>query len=333
LDVQHQFRGSVLLELAYVGNKGVDIEVVRNINALPNQYLSTSNVRDNAQNTFLSAALPNPFQGLFPAAAGAPSSFTGTTLSRQQLLRPYPQFGDINTTSNEGYSWYHSLQLRAEKRFSKGLSLVGNYTYSKFMQATELLNPGDPRPTRMISDQDVPHRFASTFIYQLPFGHGAQYLNHFRPVVDRLIGGWEVSGFWSFQSGFPLNFSANDYFLSGVTPISLDIDQRTTQRWFNTSAFVTPAGAQPVNHLRVNPYRFSSLRGPRTNNIDLSLIKDTTLREGMRLRFSAQALNAFNHALLPTPNLVPSNGLFGAISGSTQANYPRNLQLELKLFF
>ena len=330
-DVQRQFLGSVF-EVAYVGNKGVDIEVTRNINALPNQYLSTLNVRDTAQNAFLSAALPNPFLNLLPSASGAPSSFTGTTISRQQLLRPYPQFGDINTTTNEGYSWYHSLQFHAERRFAAGLSLIGSYTFSKFMQATELLNPGDPRTTRMISDQDVPHRFASTFIYQLPFGRNTRFLNTLNPIADRLVGGWEVTGYYSFQSGFPLNFTANDFFLNSGDLV-LPLDQRTTQRFFNTGAFVTASAAQPVSHLRVSPYRFAALRGPRTNNVDLSLIKDTRIREGMRLRFSAQALNAFNHALLPAPNLAPSNALFGVLTGSTQANYPRNLQLELKLFF
>jgi hypothetical protein len=333
MDVQHQLPGAVVLELAYVGNKGVGIEVTRNINALPLQYLSTLNTRDNAQNTFLTASLPNPFLGLLPAAAGAPSSFTSANISRQQLLRPYPQFNDINTSSNEGFSWYHSVQFKLEKRFSKGLTATANYTLSKFMQATELLNPSDPRPTRMISDQDVPHRLASTFIYHLPFGKGKDFLHDLHPVANGILGGWEVTGFWSFQSGFPLNFSGNDYFLTGSGPIELPIDQRTTARWFNTAAFVTPAGAQPVSHLRTNPYRFSNLRGPRTNNIDLALLKDTQVREGVRLRFSVQALNAFNHALLPGPNLVPSNALFGVISASTQANYPRSLQLELKLIF
>ncbi len=330
-NIQRQFLGAVF-EASYVGNKGVDIEVTRNINAVPNQYLSTLNVRDTAQNSFLSSALPNPFQNLLPAASGAPSTFTGTTISRQQLLRPYPQFGDINTTSNEGYSWYHSLQFHAEKRFAKNLSLIGSYTFSKFMQATELLNPGDPRTTRMISDQDVPHRFATTFIYQLPFGRNGQFLTHLNPISDRLIAGWEITGFYSFQSGFPLNFTGADYFLNSGD-IVLPIDQRSLTRAFNTSAFVTASAAQPVSHLRVNPFRFATLRGPRTNNIDLSLIKDTSIREGMRLRFSAQALNAFNHPLLPAPNLAPSNALFGLTTGSTQANYPRNLQLELKLFF
>ncbi|HMF78917.1 MAG TPA: TonB-dependent receptor [Bryobacteraceae bacterium] len=328
-NIQRQFAGAVF-EASYVGNKGVNIEVLRNINVLPNQYLSTANTRDNIQNAYLTSALANPFYNLLPAASGAPSSFTGATIARQQLLRPYPQFGDITTSTNEGYSWYHSLQLHAEKRFTKNFSVTGSYTFSKFMQATELLNMGDPRPTRMISDQDVPHRFAATFLYQLPFGRNGQFLKTLNPVADRLIGGWEVTGFYSIQSGFPLNFMANDYFL---TSGDIALSDPTLTRYFNTGAFVTASAAQPVSHLRVNPYRFSSVRGPSTNNIDLSLLKDTAIREGIRLRFSVQALNAFNRPLLPVPNLVPANALFGVTTGSTQSNYPRSLQLELKLFF
>jgi len=111
MDIQRQLPGSVLLELAYVGNKGQAVELTRNINALPNQYLSTLNTRDNAQNAYLTAAVPNPFVNLLPPASGAPQSFTGTTIARNQLLRPYPQFGDLNTTTNEGYSWYHSIRF------------------------------------------------------------------------------------------------------------------------------------------------------------------------------------------------------------------------------
>src|SRR5207247_1790906 len=111
------------------------------------------------QNAFLTASVPNPFVGLLPT--GAPATFaTNTTIGRQQLLLPYPEFGTITTSTNQGYSWYHSLQIRAEKRYNHGLTLAGNYTYSKFMGANEYLNAGDPAPTRMISDVDVPHRIA-----------------------------------------------------------------------------------------------------------------------------------------------------------------------------
>lgn len=345
LNIQRQLPGSVVFEASYVGNKGTAIEINRNLNAIPNQYLSTSPVRDDATNTFLTGAIPNPLSGLLPSSA--PASFTNTTIARQQLLVPYPAFGNIYTTSNEGSSWYHSLQLHADKRFGNGLNVIFNYTWSKFMQATELLNAGDAAATRMISDQDATHRFSSSVIYNLPFGRGQKFFSKTNRWVDGVIGGWEVTAIWAMQSGLPLNLlqptslgnfpTANDYFFAntGGTPqVALPIDDRSIYRYLNTSAFVTANAAQPVSHLRVNPYRFSSLRAPRINNVDLSVLKDFRIREGHSLRFSAQALNAFNHALLPNPNLTPNNALFGtSYTSSNQANYPRRLQLELKYMF
>ncbi len=340
--LQHQFRGNLLLEANYVGNKGYRIEITRNINGLPNQYLSTLLVRDNAQNSYLTASGPNPFAGV-AMPAGTPSTLTASNISRQSLLLPFPQFGSITTTTNEGYSWYHGLQLRAEKRFAGGLMTVFNYTYSKFMIATELLNAGDARPTRMISDQDLPHRVTATGIYQLPFGKGKKWASSVNPIVERFIGGWEATGIWAFQSGLPLAFGSysttsstnnGDFFFFGdPAAATLPVSQRNVDHFFNTAAFVTASAAQPVSHLRVNPYRYTQLRGPRQNNVDLSVIKDTRISETVRLRFGVQALNAFNHALFPAPNLSPTSAQFGQVVASTQNNYPRRLQLELKLIF
>jgi len=339
--VQHQLRG-FLLEAAYVGNKGVRYEITRNLNALPDQYLSTLPARDNATNAFLTAAVANPFAGL-PVPQGTPSGFTAQTASRQSLLLPYPQFGAVNSTSNQGYSWYHALQLRAERRFSRGFTANFNYTLSKLMQATELLNAGDPLPTRMISDQDVPHRFAATAIVQLPFGQGRRFGSNFGPVLSRIVGGWEATALWTLQSGTPLSFGSysattatnnGDFFFAGdPSSIVLPLDQRTPEHWFNAAGFVTASTAQPVSHLRVNPYRYSWLRGPRQFNFDASLIKDTAINDRFRLRFNAQALNALNHPQFPTPQLSFTAATFGQITSSTQANYPRRLQLELKLIF
>ena len=333
-DIQRQFSSSLLLDVGYVGNKTIDVEVTRNINAIPNKYLSMLNVRDTALNSYMTALVANPFKGLLPAAAS--STYTGNTIQRQYLLVPFPGFGTINTTTNEGYAWYHSLQVRLEKRFSGGLSMVGNYTFSKFVQATEFLNPGDPAPTRAISDVDIPHRVAMDAIYQLPCGPGHRWLGSSNGIVSRIIGGWEVSGVWAAQTGTPLNFNTTtptDYFLQApASAITAGNDHSDLGHYFNQSAFVTGT-AQPVFHLRNNAYRFPSLRGWGINNVDLAVIKDTRIREGQVLRFNVQALNAFNHPLLPNPAINPGATTFGVVSGSTQANYPRRLQLELKYIF
>ncbi|HLJ50083.1 MAG TPA: TonB-dependent receptor [Bryobacteraceae bacterium] len=357
-DVQRQLPGGVVIEGAYVGNKGIHQEIFRNLNALPDQYLSTLPTRDNSNtcttgqgcgNGYITGSVPNPFYGL-TMPLGTPASFTSTTIARWQLLLPYPQYGSIGTTTNQGYSWYHSLQLRADKRLSRGLMVSANYTYSKTMQAIEYLNMADPMPSREISDQDIPHRITTAWIYQFPFGKGRALLSNTHGLVERLVGGWEVSGSWAFSSGFPISLTAiqspffnfarttrdnsGDYFLTADPSTAIrPLDERTADRWFNTSPFVTASSAQPANHYRVNPYRFSGLRGPRSNNVDVSINKDTRIRENHILRFSAQALNALNHPLYPAPSVSFTNVNFGQCIGSIQANYPRRLQLELKYIF
>ena len=108
---------------------------------------------------------------------------TGSTTSRQTLLSPFPAFGSnaINATENTGYSWYHSFQFTASKRFSKGYTVMGSYTYAKWMQAVNLLNAVDPLPIREISDADAPHRINISSIYELPFGQGKRMLTHANP--------------------------------------------------------------------------------------------------------------------------------------------------------
>jgi hypothetical protein len=138
-------------------------------------------VRDQARNNYLTQQVPNPFAGLMPASA--PAGFRGATIARQQLLRPYPHFGNITTTANDGQSWYNALQLNLERRFSRGYTFSANYTYSRFEEALVRLNAGDPAPTRMISDMDTPHKVSLSGIWELPFGHGRMFGRDMSPLA------------------------------------------------------------------------------------------------------------------------------------------------------
>ncbi len=134
----------------------------------------------NANNTFLTGSVANPFAGLIPG-----TSLNNATIARNQLMRPYPQFLDIRTTNNDGKSWYNSAQVSLQKRFSKGYTLGVAYTYSNWKQATEYLNPADAKPTKMISDLDVPHRLSLSAIVELPFGKGRRFLSDADGVLER----------------------------------------------------------------------------------------------------------------------------------------------------
>jgi hypothetical protein len=240
---ERELPGGFVVGAAYVGNYGYDIEHVRSINALPNEYLSTDNSRTaamNANNSFLTGSVANPFAGLVPG-----TSLNNATISRSQLLRPYPQFQDIRTTVNDGKSWYNSVQVSLQKRFSKGYTLGVSYTYSQWEQATEYLNPNDAEPTRMISDLDVPHRLSISGIFELPFGKGRRFGSNASGIANALIGGWQIEGVFTYQSGFPIPFgsfnlntgaTSGDIFYNGG---DIALSNPTTDRWFNTDAFTS----------------------------------------------------------------------------------------------
>jgi hypothetical protein len=343
---QREMPGGFVVEAAYVGNYGYDIELFRNINALPNQYLNADNSRTaamNANNSFLTATVPNPFAGLLPG-----SNFNSSTIARSQLLRPYPAFGDINTTNNDGKSWYHAGQASVQKRFSKGYTVGVAYTYSHWMQATEYLNAGDPTPTKVISDLDVPHRLSVSAILELPFGKGRRFLSGAGGFAQALLGGWQVQGVYTYQTGFPVPFGTpaagtsfpptnSDLFWDGSDP-SLPSDQRTTQHWFDTSAFTSiptasATNATPVNHLRSAPLRFGEVRRDSINNFDLAAIKNVDLPRSMQLQLRAEFVNALNSAYFPNPTTTATSTTFGQITASNQANYARRAQIGVKLIF
>lgn len=331
LGFQYQLPEGFVMEVAYVGNRGTHVETTRNINTLPNKYLSTSPTRDQTTINYLSANLPNPFASLMPTTAG--SAFRSTNIARSRLLVPYPQFDSVNTSTNEGYTWYHSAQLRLEKRFTRGYTLNTSYTFSKYMQATEFLNGSDPRPTEVISDQDTPHRLSVSGIYELPFGQGRPFGSGVSPVLSKIISGWQVSAIYAYQSGFPLSWG-NIIFTGDVKNIKLPGDQQTVAKWFNTDAGFNKVSAQQLgSNVRTFPLRFGFLRTDNIYNVDLSVIKNTTIYEGISFQYKFEMLNAFNHPYFPAPNTTPTAAAFGVVSASTTNNYARRIQMSFKLIF
>ncbi len=334
---QQELRGGFTIEAAYVGNYGYDIEITRNINALPRQYLNTDNARTTAMednNKFLSASVANPFVGLLPG-----SGYNNPTIGRSQLMRPYPAFGDINTTNNDGKSWYNSGQFGLRKRFSQGYTVGIGYTLSKWMQATEYLNATDEKPTKMISDLDVTHRLSLSAVVELPVGHGRRFLSDASGIVDGLVGGWQVQGVYTYQTGFPIGFGDLFYNGSDATNGSdIAVDNPTIARWFNTDVFTsilnsTSTLATPVNHLRTLPLRFSAVRRDSINTADLSLIKNVRLPRGMQIQLRAEFINAFNEAYFPAPVTGQTSSTFGQVTASNQDNYARRAQLGVKFLF
>ena len=315
--------GPFLLETTYVGNRATRLAILRGINNTPLEYLSTSPVRDNATNAFLSQQFPSPFRGTDP--------IYGNNISRANLLRPYPHFGGINMEESTGYSWYHSLQTRVEKRFAKGYTFQAAYTYSKTMEAIQFLNAADPKPYETISQLDRPHRLAMSGIYEFPFGRGRRFGASLPGAVDFIVGGWQLNGIVTLQSGQALNFG-NVLFIGNTDDIKLPASERTAEQWFNTaSGFNRVANQQLVNNVRTFPFRFSGLRGDAQTRWDLSAIKNFRIYERAVMQFRAECFNALNQTVFNNPNTGPTSTAFGTITG-TQAQ-ARTFQFALKLQF
>lgn len=324
LSVQRRLPADMVFELAYVGNRSTHVQIERDYNGIPNSYLSRSPFRDQERINTLSSIESNPF---YPLLAG--TALGGETISRALLLKPYPEFGRVTGRTNDGFSWYHSLQARLERRFSKGVTVQASYTFSKFMEATSYLNAGDLYPEKCISAEDFPHRFSMSGIYELPFGPGKRFLGTGRGAAGLLTGGWQLQGIYTMQSGQALGFG-NAIFIGNVHDIPLN--GRNIDRWFNTDAgFVRDAAAQLEYNVRILSSRFSGVRGDGINQVNFSVMKNTQLAESFRLQFRAQALNALNHAQFANPVTDPTSAAFGTVQ--YEKTSARTIQFELKLLF
>jgi hypothetical protein len=189
----------------------------------------------------------------------------------------------------------------------------------------------------MISDLDTPNRLSLSALLEFPFGPGHTFQLTKNAVLSRLIGGWQLSPIYTYQTGVPINFGTDFFFNGDPTTMALPADQRTVTRWFDTTNFVTASTLQPDHHVRTMPLRFSGVRYQSMSNWDFSLIKNTKLTEGKSIQFKLEALNAFNHPLLNngtvTATVNPTSTAFGSTVGKNMGNYARRFQLGLKFVF
>src|SRR5205085_12289062 len=246
-------------------------------------------------------------------------------------LRPYPQFGDITETEPIGYSWYHALQVRAEKRFSKGYMVGVSYTFSKNMEATSFLNAGDAAVNRSISSLDRPHRLNLQGIIELPFGRGRMLASNLPRALDYVVGGWQVNTIFTYQSGAPLSFG-NIIFNGNLHDIPLPSDQRSVNRWFNTSAgFVTASSQQLGSNIRTFPKYLAGVRGDGQTSWNAVLAKHFRIKERTNLEFRFEGYDILNHPNFSDPNTTVTSSAFGTVT--QQAGLSREFQAALRLSF
>jgi hypothetical protein len=345
-DIQQQLGNGFLIDVAYGGSKGVHLPTPSpSIDQLPDQYLSLG--------TQLQQTVANPFYGVINTP-GSPLAAPTTTVG--QLLLPYPQYTNISY-ANEGIgnSSYESLQVKAEKRFSGGNSILVAYTHSKLISDTDTLtgwleaggvagyqNNNNLRLERSLASFDTPDRVVISYVLDIPVGHGRKFLANSNKFVNGALGGWGVQGVTTLQSGFPLHLTMNSGNINapnagsqrpnvvpGCNKSTSGSAQSRLNDWYNASCFVQPDPFTYGDEGRNDP----NLRADGTAQWDFSAFKSFAVLPDNRanLQFRAEFFNIFNRAQFGFPNQAIGSQQQAIVSST--ANLPRIIQFALKLSF
>ncbi len=328
--IQRELPFGIFADVSYVGNFTSRLPISGNLNSIPVSELGKAA-------SYYSDRVTNPLAGLLPNNA----ALNGATIQRQLLLVAFPQYSGVSVSNiPAGRNRYDSLQVSVRKRFSNGLNLQVNYMAAKTLEQLVLLNAQDlnaadilnPKLEKRLTIFDIPQKLALLGTYELPFGRGRPLLNSMHPVANGLLGNWKLGWNVTFQGGFPIDFP-------NAAPLEarsakLPSEQRTLERWFDTSLFPRVAGPAPFT-LRNFPSRFPDVRFQGLSNYDFSIAKDIVIRERVKTQVRADFINSFNHPYFTQlvgnpPNVTNAN--FGQISPQ-QNNAPRVIFLEFRLSF
>jgi hypothetical protein len=343
--VQRQLQGGVAVEAAYAGSKGTHLPTSGlTSDALPTQYLSMG--------TALNNLVANPFYGQVQTG-----TLSAPTVTQAQLLLPFPEYTGVSeANANVFDSSYHALQMKVEKRFRQGGTVLTSYTFSKLLADVSSLtgwldsgvgsgpgiqNPYNLQAEKSLSGFDSRQRLTVSYAVDLPFGPGQKYLNGGNILEQKLVGGWSVSGIATFQDGFPLALTATGTangpgygrrpnVVTGCNKQVSGSAQSRLNGWFNASCFSVPAAYTLGNESATDPL----LRAQGMANYDFSLAKKTAITERFKLEFRAEAYNIFNRVQFGLPNTsitTAANPTTGFIT--TQANQPRLIQLAMRFAF
>jgi hypothetical protein len=259
--------------------------------------------------------------------------------------RPYPGFGQVSAWEPRGPSEYNALQLSLEKRMGYGVSFLGAYTWGRSLDEgaggnsstgesrINIQNPQNLRADYGLSNFDIRQRFTLSTVFQVPVGHGRQFLANSNRVVDGVLGGWQLSSILTLQGGMPFSVSmatATDNTGTFQRPNrvcngNLPTGQQSIHDWYNLTCFVAP----PV-------YTFGNtgrnvLIGPGLETWDLGTDKDFRITEKVGLQFRAEFFNALNHANFGLPNASIGSSSAGTIT--TVITNARQVQFALRLHF
>jgi hypothetical protein len=326
VSVQRELRRDTVVEVAYNGNHSSRLPIIGDYNQ---------------------------------AAPNAPGGTLGV-----QARRPIPSFGPITWVDPVGVNDYNGLSVRFEKRFSKGLYVLNSFTWGKSIgdseQALEQApgqNVANQQNIRNLaaemgpSSYDVKFINVTSVIYQLPFGKGRRFLGQVNRIAELAIGGWELNGINTANTGIPLNVFYAPSAANDVTGLATNSEYRGTSilrpnisgqvpqltrdqsiaSYFGApigaagSVFTLPTADAPFGNLGRNAFR-----SPGLAQWDLGVNKNFNFTESIRLQFRSELFNLLNHTNLGIPNQQANSTSFGSITGTFPA---RQVQFGMKLVF
>jgi hypothetical protein len=369
IGVQREIMSNLMIDISYNGAYAF-LPLQRRINFLPEQYWTTGMARSQANDNFLNANIPSPFNirnlgaiqqsdpTLYRYMSGN-TFFTGANIARHRLLRGYPQYNNLRGFSldgsgtRNGWNRYHDMQLMVERRFAKGLQTSFMYTWASGYTADAretYLNEFDLSPTQRINNAVLPHRIAWSAVYETPFGKGRTYLKD--GPLAWVVGNWNVSWVYQWQAG-PATDWGNRFFYGDIDQIGSLFRSSETRssdllQWFDSSIAFRGTGAVPAGfngfegraanqpgsyHVRMFPLRLGSLRADGISNLDLKVERIFPImpEQGFRARFSVDLLNATNHTNFSGPNTDPTNANFGRVT--SQRGLSRVIQFNVRVEF
>ena len=335
IDFQYQLTPVTVVEVGYSGFQGRNMMFGNpsNFNQLPTEHLALGPALDEQ--------VPNPFFGHITAGA-----LRFPTVPRHRLLRPFPHFDHIGLTRSltGAEASFNALNLKFSRHFSDGLAVIATYQFSENIDNAsedqgwaindQWRDTYNKDLERSVSAHDVPHSFATSLIYELPFGRERRFASSMPAAAEAVLGGWQLATIVRLASGFPAPLRAPNTLGAYGFQVSRpnlvgdpgDVSDRRPEAWFDTAAFAAPAA-----HTIGNAPRYSSdVRERPIRNVDVSIAKKFAVRR-YSLDFRAEMLNAFNTPQYGGLSTTFGDARFGQATGVV--NLPRNVQLGLRLTF
>lgn len=354
LTLENSFTSNSVARISYHANVGVRLlNNKQNFNQLDPRYWAI-------YGDLLERRLDDPLV----IATGFQLPYPGYPTNRllQQALRPYPQYGGINSGvggENSGHSTYHALESSFEYRFRNGLYFLGSYTFSKLLTNVEGENPSlggfvgeassaqqnqyNRSADKSVSNQDTPHNLVLSYIYELPVGRGKPLLSDMNRVANAFLGNWRVAGVQRYQSGRPLRvISGQNLFGAGGQPrasyvpgqplknpnFDAETPNKPNNPYINPAAFRRPGNREYGD----TPALIPQLRGTPLLQEDLSLLKNFYFDEQRYFEIRGSAFNVFNRHRLGGIDQNLDSPTFGQVN-NPQINSPREIQFAFRFIF